>query len=246
MDNIYITHQSFKKFPEKTPKKPRERYIQLYRDLHKRFDEPLSEETFMEGSQYSYTELGEGILDEVVKNQELKKIDLMVIATWAHEFDPDYASCGTYLSERYGITGKIMDVSDQGTLAPLSAIHLISRYLKNNLFSAGLLLVLEQNTVPRWKGTIKNKVPNMNAALALLFEKSVKSKPSCPRLMESGLYFDTGERHMKTHVEIRSNGASCIEPLLYLDKPTKSRIARLVVSDVESKEQGYLIWEGVA
>jgi hypothetical protein len=147
---IYLNEIKYKILPEQAGKIPRERYRQYLNDLYKVYRGSVSEETFHEGAQYSYAELGEALFDKM-EQQTLKQLDTIIVAHWSQEFDPDYASCGPYFLHKYGLTADIFDVCDQGTLAPFTALKLLILAQQQQQSMNGMVLCLEQTTIPRDK-----------------------------------------------------------------------------------------------
>lgn len=159
--------------PEGSKKIPRDRYVQYMNDLYKLYPGKLSEETFMEGSQMTYGELGDVLLSQDSVREELNKIDTMGIAHWSQEFDPDYASCGAYFLHQYQLNSEIFDVCDQGTIASYTALKLLAQKLQTGRSHNCMLLCLEQTTVPRDKSS-EDILPDVSGALAIVMS-SVKN-----------------------------------------------------------------------
>jgi hypothetical protein len=250
MKNIYMTHCYYNNFKNPIKKYPRSRYVEYYRDLHSLFNEPLADESFWQGSQYSYAELGRSVLDQADKDDRLRDLDLMVIATWAYEFDPDYASCGTHFAEHYKIKGLIFDVADQGVLSPVSAIQLIVRYLETDEYKSALLLVMEQTCIPRGKKFEFSCFPEMTAAMAIRFDNQGISSCRRLRLIEVGSVTDFKIQGVDKLPTINRAYPSCIRPFLDLNSALQSTrkksFYKMLIKDVESKEERYLVWESNA
>lgn len=129
---------------------PRDRYAIYHRDLHRIAGDVLSEETLVQGDQYSYTELGDFVLDDARRDGALEDVDLAVYAYWTPEFDPDYSAFGPYFIERHGMRAQSFDVCDTGSLASVTALDVISRHLLDDpSIRSVLLLGMEQTTIPR-------------------------------------------------------------------------------------------------
>lgn len=165
-NRIHICKSHFSRLPVRRPRAPRERFIKYYRDLYALHDLDLSEETFLTGSQYSYTELGCNVLEKYANTNILNDIDLFFIITNSHEFDPDYSSAGAYFADKFKLKCKIFDVGDQGSLAFFTGMDLIQKYLHSSKLTNALILVMEQTTIPRNK--LSNVLlPMHNSAFAL-------------------------------------------------------------------------------
>ena len=185
---VYFTHFSSLNFPPKKMSVPRKRYIKYYADLYSLYDIPMSEKALIAGGQYSYAQLGDGILEKLSDQDLLRDIDLMVIVTWSPEFDAEYASCSAYFNEKYRMQCRLIDVGDQGTLAPFSALKIIHACLAGERYSNALLLVLEQTTIPRQIYADK-RLPKWNAAIGLIISKqtSYASVFAHYELLDSGV-----------------------------------------------------------
>lgn len=163
---IYLRAIAHHTEPETGGKKPRDRYVQYVRDLYNLYPGAVSEESFLEGSQLTYAELGDHLFEKSFDKAALQALDLMIVAHWSQEFDPDYASCGPYFLNRYEMSSDIFDVCDQGSLAPFMALHLMQRYQASGESNNGMVLCLEQTTVPRDK-TAGDIIPTQSGAVAL-------------------------------------------------------------------------------
>lgn len=174
---MHIEAIYYQRFPDRTPIEPRSRFKQYYRDLHSRYHTPLDETTFTLGSQYKFHELGYSIFDCCAKDHQLETIDLTTIAYWAHEFDPDYASCGTHFAHHYHLNCNLLDVIDQGSICTLTALTVINQYQKNLLSKKALCLALDQDSIPRAdRSSIPIPTNNASAAIILNREQSSNSK----------------------------------------------------------------------
>lgn len=163
--------------PDRERKIPRERYEKYNDDLYKLHGKELTRETFHEGGQYTYTELGDALLEMEIVKPFIKQLDLIILAHWSQEFDPDYAVCVPYFLAKHKIKADTFDIFDCGTIAPFLAIKLMLQYQSNQLYKNGMILCLEQSTVPRRKAD-GDIIPQRNGALGLFFSMNVFHK-SC-------------------------------------------------------------------
>jgi len=170
MQSIHISNSCLVQLPVRQPREPRERFVRYYRDLYSLHGKALSEDAFLSGSQYSYSELGDCVLSTYFQDDVIKNIDLLCIVTWAHEFDPDYASMGAYFAHHYQFDGKIFDVGDQGSIGFHTAIDLIKKYLETSSLQCALVLLMEQTTIPGEKD--QSVLPIYNAAFGVLISKN--------------------------------------------------------------------------
>lgn len=170
MQSIQISNSYLVQLPVRAAREPRERFVRYYRDLYTLYGKPLPHDAFLLGSQYSFSELGDCVLSTYFKNDVVKEIDLLSIVTWAHEFDPEYASMGAYFAHQYQYDGKIFDISDQGTIGFHTALGLIKKYLETSSLQRALLLLMEQTTIPGEKNP--SILPTYNAAFGMLIAKN--------------------------------------------------------------------------
>ncbi len=168
LNKINLSESYFARFPVRQPREPRTRFIRYYQDLYAVYGEQLSQQTFLAGSQYSFTELGDGVFAKIPKNT-LSQIDLFVVVAWSHEFDPDYASAGTYFFDRHELAGKIIDVSDHGSLGFFTALNITKKYLQASQYNNVMILVMEQTTTPG--GEVRPTMPLHDVAFGLLVSK---------------------------------------------------------------------------
>lgn len=169
--DIVIDSINYKPCAKNGIKEPRPRFIQYYKDLYSHLGSEIEEAVFKEGSQATYSELGEAILTECNQSSILSDLDLMVVAYWAYEFDPDHASCGAYLCEKFNLDCKMFDVCEQGSIAPFTAIKIINSFIKNAQINKAVLLILEQTTIPRNKNDF-DLVPSEAGAVSLILGKA--------------------------------------------------------------------------
>jgi hypothetical protein len=164
--SVFLQHIKFELLPSQGCKIPRDRYKNYLYDLYSLYGEIINEETFLEGGQYTYAELGDALFEHHYPETSLKPFDTLIIAHWSHEFDPDYAACGPYFLERYDWNADMFDVCDQGTLAPFTALKILWHYQQINASQQGMVLCLEQTTIPRAK-IFEDVMPLECGALAI-------------------------------------------------------------------------------
>lgn len=173
-NHIHIIDSHFSRLPVRQPQNPRERFVKYYQDLYALHNITLSKETFSTGSQYSYKELGNSVLEKYAEQDRLHEIELLFIVTWAHEFDPDYASVGAYFVDKFKLKCKVFDIGDQGSLAFFTCIDFLCKYLQSSQLKKSLILVMEQTTIPRNYST-HAILPLHDAAFALMIGYDIKN-----------------------------------------------------------------------
>ncbi|TDB55762.1 hypothetical protein [Photorhabdus luminescens] len=158
-------------------KTPRNRYSIYQKDLHRISQDELTDSTLLEGDQYSYTELGDSVLNKMENSIFLSDVDLSIFAYWTPEFDPDHSAFGPYFMDQYNLKGYSFDICDNGSLVSTTALGIADNYLSSDSASKILLLGMEQNTIPR---NISNgfPIPERSCAIAALLttEKSNENK----------------------------------------------------------------------
>ena len=197
-NTIFLSDSYFAELPVRKPKVPRDRFVKYYQDLYALHEMPLSSETFLSGSQYSYAELGNKVLEKYAETKQLKNIDLLHIVTWAHEFDPDYASAGTYLVDKFKLKCLVYDIGDQGTLSFFTSVDLVKKYLYSSQLKNALILVMEQTCIPRDKSS--NVLPPLNDfAFGLIVSNDIeeKNKPHIYQIISSGVLTNTNNKSLK-------------------------------------------------
>lgn len=175
MHDIFLTSAHAKILTREQKKTPRWRFMKYYIDLFNLYGKTLPESIFTEGSQYSYSELGEAVLDELDLQGKLKNLDIFVASYWANEFDPNHASCGAYFSEKYQFQCKTFDVCEQGTLSAFTGIKIIHNYLAQDEINKAILVIMEQTTIPRIKED-HDLVPTQTGTVALLFDRQSQAQ----------------------------------------------------------------------
>ncbi len=151
---------------------PRDRYKQYFQDLYAIYPGEVTDETFAEGDQLTYAELGDHLFQHASLKKELPSIDLIIVAHWSQEFDPDYASCGPYFLHKYDLQTDIFDVCDNGTLATFIGLKVLNSYINAGNSQKVMLLCLEQTTVPRDKRS-GDVIPAQSGAVAVILNKHI-------------------------------------------------------------------------
>jgi hypothetical protein len=164
-----MTKHYFSEMPVKPMRLPRERFLKFYQDLFAlmKLNEP-DIESFKRGDQYTYSELGDAILEKCEKDGILLNLNLLIFCYWAPEFDPDH-SAGAYFCERYRISGKMMDVCDQGIIAAITGLKIIKAYFNQGLIKNALLICMNQTTIPMPKNEYLSLTGN-SSAIGLFME----------------------------------------------------------------------------
>ena len=223
MDSIFLENVKFKISPEIGGKIPRDRYKEYLYDLYKIYPGKVSEESFLEGSQLTYAELGDSLFESAGMQEKLAEIDLIILAHWSQEFDPDYASCGPYFLNKYKMKADIFDVCDQGTLAPFTALNILIQYLKQKRAKKVMLLCLEQTTIPRDK-LMEDVIPLESGAVAIILgtdEELAKLKVVCSEIIPETISVDN-LRNIDDFImeELRGFNISQEKTLIFLRKNT--------------------------
>lgn len=200
MLSMKITDSCFSCLPKRNPKPPRKRFVNYYEDLYAIYEDKISAETFLLGSQYSYSELGDSVLAECDKKNLLIDLDLMVIATWAQEFDADYSSCSAYFSDKYSVKGRVIDVCDQGSMIVFTALNLIHKFLQVQSNKRALLLFLEQSSIPI-NSTSQAVMPVYDAATAILLQREKTAKNLQYEVISAGILPANEEKYVANFIQ---------------------------------------------
>jgi len=136
----------------------------------------LRDEVFEAGAGHSYGEMAEPLIEAVVAPDE--PVDLLVLAYGIHDVRPG-RNTATYLSSRCPGTPLSFAVCDQGVAAPFSALRAIDAYAATGACRRALLLVVEQSAL-HYEPAGPARVPNRNAAVALLLETGDSANPGQP------------------------------------------------------------------
>ncbi|MEW2738387.1 hypothetical protein [Providencia sp. PROV130] len=183
---MYYINQVFCKVMDRRELRriPRDRFITYQKDLHRIAQDVLTELTLLEGDQYSYTELGNAVLQDMEKEELLDGVDMAMFCYWTPEFDPDYSAFGPYFIDRYKIDGHSFDICDNGSLVSATALNVADSYLKNGTVQKILLLGMEQNTIPR--NVVQGfPIPSRSCSVAAILTTE-KTPESQWRLINSG------------------------------------------------------------
>ncbi len=188
--SIHIANHYLIHYETRTARMPRKRFITYYHDLYARQNKSLLDETFLTGSQYSYVELGKGVLTKYAYDDLIKEIDLLIIVAWAHEFDPDYCSTGAYFTHQFQFKGKIFDIGDQGALGFFTALDVAKKYLQNSPARHALLLMMEQTSIP---GAVHAcQLPTQNASFGLMISSNKENQENHHQILSSGIRSNAG------------------------------------------------------
>ncbi len=254
MPNLNIIKNYYGDLTPHPVRMPRERFVRFYRDLYERLElEGPDPSSFQSGSQHTYAELGDAVLKQCEADGILKDLELLMVCSWTPEFDPEH-SAGAYFCSRYGITGKTLDICDQGILSPIMAIKIINSYFNHGDISNALLLCIDQTTIPVPKNSLKNR-PKKSSALGIFIKKGEKSKgidfihakisPDRDALFFAGKISKAAEYNvgfMTTDFPYL-NCAEVLRPIIYQEsiKPREKSHFMLTISDIESLDYGFLL-----
>lgn len=199
MSDLYITGIQYVDMPSAECKVPRDRFVNYYNNLYNLYKKTVSPETFLQGGQYSFAELGQTVLDICQQNGWLNNLDLLMSAHWAYDFDPDYSSCGSYFCHHYQLNCDLLEVCGQGTLASFTALHLLQKCPVKK----SIVLVLEQTTTPRNLND-RAVIPTRNGGCALLLQHQLPVNQKAAFKLIDSIVFDTAELHLsaKTNIDI--------------------------------------------
>ncbi|MFJ8953502.1 hypothetical protein ACIRO1_25645 [Streptomyces sp. NPDC102381] len=89
------------------------------------------------------------LLDDVGGNDAPLRPDLVVVAYAIPDLHP-FVTTASYLNHRFGDTAKSFAVSEQGLLAPFTALQIVSAYQRSGRSQRAVIAVLEQTTLPTY------------------------------------------------------------------------------------------------
>lgn len=168
-NKLIMSHSYLVKLPDQPHKQPRQRFVNYYRDLYGLSHQVVSDLSFYQGGQYTYTELADAVLSRYQMIHNMQELDIISTIIWSHEFDPDFSSCTAYLSHHYGIQAELFDFCDNGLLSLCVALHVVKKYMQKRSYKTALLLILEQTTIPYNQASFRD-APKHNFAWALRVE----------------------------------------------------------------------------
>jgi hypothetical protein len=186
MKHSYLKPAHITYLPDRERRLPRDRYRQYLLDLYKLYDDTLSEETFMEGNQYTFVELGDAVIHQFKQHHSLNSVDLMVISHWAYEFDPDHAACAPYFMHQHQFDCHAFDICDQGVLSPFTALNVMRAFQSNGNSSNALLMLMEQTTIPRNKNN-HDLIPSKDGAALIEMISSDEDIPHSLKIIDTGI-----------------------------------------------------------
>lgn len=150
---------------------PRDRYVTYFKDLHRISDKPLSEETFLMGDQYSYTNIIDNMLDKGLPFEQFPDVSDVTFSYWTPEWDPDYSAFSTYFLWKSDLDSEILDVCDVGSIATTTALHILFNTDSKSDVRKKILVGMEQTSVPRFLPD-NNLMPNNSSGSALFVSQA--------------------------------------------------------------------------
>jgi hypothetical protein len=135
-------------------------------DLGRPWGLPWRPEVMAAGLGQTYGEMAEQLLPEVVRADE--PVDVLVLAFGLHDVRPG-RSAATYLSSLCPGEPNAFAICEQGTLAPFTALRLLSSYVATGTAGRGVLVVAEQSTL-HYPPAGDVTLPERHAAVMLLFD----------------------------------------------------------------------------
>ncbi len=129
---------------------PRDRYTTYFKDLYRISDKDLSQETFLTGDQYSYTNIIDTVLESDLPFAAYPDISDVAFSYWTPEWDPEYSAFATYFLWKSDLEAEIIDVCDVGSIATTTALHILFNTDSLDDSRTKILVGMEQNAVPRY------------------------------------------------------------------------------------------------
>lgn len=234
---VYITDIVSLELPDADVGEPRERFMRYYQDLHHLYNNELSHETFSQGGKYAFSTIGEHVLNQFQEDDFLKELDILIPVYWAHEFDPDYSNCGAYLQEKFQLNCDLLDIYDQGTLAGFTGLHILQRYLLSDQYNKGMMIALEQTTIPR-RLMDHHVMPAVNSGCALIMQsaddvREIQSVNNLVFKLIDSTIFDSAKLHLSMRSSLN----------VILDFLAKNSLDKSSVSIVTKR--GSVIWKQI-
>lgn len=123
---------------------------------------------FLRVRRNTFTELVDGALGRF--DGKLGPVDIAVLAHSTPDAEPGWPAC--YLAEALPGDPLVMAVSDQGTVAPFSALRIIADYMAFDGMERALLVIADQTTLMSdEQPPSRAAMPTQDAVVALLLER---------------------------------------------------------------------------
>ncbi|MFH9250859.1 hypothetical protein ACH4LK_36150 [Streptomyces lydicus] len=119
---------------------------EYHADLVRPYGVSLDEELWATGPQVGFPTLVDRLLDADEESSTLDP-DLIVVAYAFPDLHP-FVTTASYLNHRFGDQAKSFAVSEQGLLAPFTALQIVSAYQRSGRSRRAVVAVLEQTTLP--------------------------------------------------------------------------------------------------
>jgi hypothetical protein len=153
--------------------------LRFFRDLVEPFGLTVDEELLRSGTQISHRDL----LDELFRDDVPRGTAELVIVTHGLPDLLPFAVNAAHVNLMFGDHADCFAISEQGLAAPFTALRVIAAYQRSGRISRGVLVVLEQTTVPVPEPLIQqNKLIDSGVLLAFSGsgELGIEAVESCP------------------------------------------------------------------
>ncbi|MYT31693.1 MULTISPECIES: hypothetical protein [unclassified Streptomyces] len=117
-------------------------------DLVRPYGVSFDEERWAAGPQIGFPDLADELLD-TDEDDTAPAPDLIVVAYALPDLHP-FITTASYLNHRFGDRAKSFAVSEQGLLAPFTALQIVSAYQRRGRCRHAVIAVLEQTTLPTY------------------------------------------------------------------------------------------------
>lgn len=150
-------------------------------DMTRLYGGTFSRELFASGHRNAFTTMAATVLDELAPSTG--PLDLIVIAHVTPDADPR-RSTACYLTETAPGDALAFAISDQGVLAPFTALRVLGDYAGGGGAERALLLVMDQSTLPYPASPAEQMAPAEDVIVGFLLESQrpaggIAVRPHC-------------------------------------------------------------------
>ncbi|WP_406134580.1 hypothetical protein [Streptomyces sp. NBC_01089] len=121
---------------------------QYHADLLRPYGTDLDEERWETGPQVGFPDLADGLLG-THGAEAAPAPDLIIVAYALPDLHP-FTTTASYINHHFGDRARSFAVSEQGLLAPFTALQIVSAYQRSGRSRRAVIAVLEQTTLPAY------------------------------------------------------------------------------------------------
>ena len=188
-------------YPDPVYQMPKLDYAPYFMDMQRFTSAYLDESMLAQQSGYAFSELiHRAINDNKNILSLLKQADMCALINWSYEYDSDYSHVGPYLAEKYNVGANLLDITEQGSLCLISALHVLSAFFSQQKINHALIIGFEQRALPI-RYNCHQALPQFNGISVISLSSKILNQKYRLKIIESELILEKNFEEKITALE---------------------------------------------